>query len=1242
MSLELPGIGSIIPQALHDFAGTSRFEVRRQLGQGGTGVVYEAWDRERRLAVALKTLREIDANALYRLKNEFRALRGLQHPNLVSLGELIEDAGHWFFTMELVDGVDFLEWVREDAEGSGIDRASHVSPSADTLQGMRPRLTQKAAPMVNFDQLRVALGQLARGLGVLHDAGKVHRDVKPSNVLVDAQGRLVLLDFGLIWDMSDGHRRSMRHVVGTPEYMAPEQATGDAVGPPADWYSVGVLLYESLCGRAPFEGPPMRVLLEKQQRVAAPPSQLVDNVPEDLDELTSALLQFDPEARPSGTQVLRALGLGASTPRSYPGLVTQTSVFVGRGREEALLDAAFQDVTRGACSCVAVCGESGLGKSTLVRHFSRQLEESGRATVLSGACYENELVPYKAVDGAVDDLAGALARLDAAVVATLLPRHVDLIARMFPVLGRVDAIARARVSPTGHGTDPHEQRARAIHALRKLLVALGKRAPLVLLIDDVQWADLDSVRLLQRLLAPPDPPRLLLLLTARTRDAVERFGLVAPSRIIDLAPLTPAAALELTHQLAMRADGSGMLGEDVIAADAGGHPFFIQELVRYAALSGKPTGGVSVDDAIRARAGDLEPAGRRLLELLSVSGAPLLQSVLRVAAGLEPHEFTRQRAILCAVNLARLDAGSRDTLALYHSRVGEAMRGAAGVDPPALHAQLATALERSGVAEQQPELVVQHLEQAGDAARAGDYARRAAERAEAQFAFDRAAALYRTALRVGHFASADTHALRMALGHSLVNTGRGPEAAEVFLEASDHEDPVIQLDCRRLAAEQLLISGHIERGLQMLEKLLVDIGTPLPRTPARTVAALLWQRLRLHLRGLGWKPRSASQVTRESLIRLDAHHAVSHGLSMVDYVRGALFNARHLRLALDGGDMVRIGDALAQEAVFIGCRGGRGMARAQRLADLARELGERSQDAKLQAFAVACDGALAYFAGRFGEGASKLSTGSEMLERVPVTDAWELTNTRLFQIFDYGLMGALKAARGLSERYLADADSRGDAYFGTSLRRVSVYFELAGGNVTGARERLASATWPANPVWFHIQSHYELEARAQLALYEGDADAALAALEPTFAQLQSSPLARIQIVRVLGLWLRATLALSCERLPVKRALRLAGGLARRLERERISYASSMAELVFAGMAQRSGHLELARERWARAVALADAGETSAYAAAARFRLGTLIGGDEGATLVQAAGAWATAQGVVSERCFDMIAARPLA
>ncbi|MBX3271185.1 MAG: protein kinase [Sandaracinaceae bacterium] len=143
-----------------DFDGTSRFELRRRLGEGGMGVVYEAYDAERRQLVALKTLQRADARSLLRFKNEFRALHDIEHPNLVSLYELFEHEGAWFFTMELVEGVDFLTHVRGHEPRAGLDEA----------------------------KLRAAMGELARGVVALHRADRVHRDIKPSNLRGDARG----------------------------------------------------------------------------------------------------------------------------------------------------------------------------------------------------------------------------------------------------------------------------------------------------------------------------------------------------------------------------------------------------------------------------------------------------------------------------------------------------------------------------------------------------------------------------------------------------------------------------------------------------------------------------------------------------------------------------------------------------------------------------------------------------------------------------------------------------------------------------------------------------------------------------------------------------------------------------------------------------------------------------------------------------------------------------------------------
>jgi len=211
--------------------GDGRFELVRRLGAGGTGVVYEALDRERDLRVALKQLTRLDAQSLYRFKSEFRALQDLDHPNLVRLGELVEDGRTWFMTMELVEGEEIVAYCRPGGR-------------------------------VDHDRVRHTFAQLAAAIEALHLSGKVHRDIKPANVLVDHGGRAVLLDFGLLFDPL-GAEASDDAVVGTAAYMAPEQAASKSVGPAADWYGFGAVLYEALTGVLPFAGNLVEVLTEK-------------------------------------------------------------------------------------------------------------------------------------------------------------------------------------------------------------------------------------------------------------------------------------------------------------------------------------------------------------------------------------------------------------------------------------------------------------------------------------------------------------------------------------------------------------------------------------------------------------------------------------------------------------------------------------------------------------------------------------------------------------------------------------------------------------------------------------------------------------------------------------------------------------------------------------------------------------------------------------------------------------------
>src|SRR6185295_8269497 len=213
-------------------ASFGHFHLIEKIGEGGMGVVYRARDGERNQLVALKTLQRMSPAGLSRFKQEFRILADLSHRNLVTLYELFKDGERWCFTMELVEGVPFMRYLAGGDESTSLADAERL------------------------ERLRDAFSQLCDGLGALHGAGKIHRDVKPSNVLVSPEGRVVLLDFGLAAELgpSGNTQSTTAPLIGTIGYMSPEQAGGEPVSFASDLYSMGVMLYQALTGHMPFEG----------------------------------------------------------------------------------------------------------------------------------------------------------------------------------------------------------------------------------------------------------------------------------------------------------------------------------------------------------------------------------------------------------------------------------------------------------------------------------------------------------------------------------------------------------------------------------------------------------------------------------------------------------------------------------------------------------------------------------------------------------------------------------------------------------------------------------------------------------------------------------------------------------------------------------------------------------------------------------------------------------------------------
>jgi len=243
-------------------------------------VVYEVHDRDHNAAVALKLLSRVDPTSLFRFKHEFRALADIVHPNLISLYELFAEGDRWFFTMELVEDLGFLSYVRPSLAGpsdTGFEPTLTVSGDTTTATDPDDECTTvvPVPSLLDEQRLHAVLSPLVDGVGALHACGQLHRDIKPSNILVNASGRVALADFGLVTHLaSEAPDRAIKGtgIFGTPAYMSPEQANGEELGAASDWYSFGTVLYKLLTGLPPYTGTTSQILEAK--RLRRPPPRL--------------------------------------------------------------------------------------------------------------------------------------------------------------------------------------------------------------------------------------------------------------------------------------------------------------------------------------------------------------------------------------------------------------------------------------------------------------------------------------------------------------------------------------------------------------------------------------------------------------------------------------------------------------------------------------------------------------------------------------------------------------------------------------------------------------------------------------------------------------------------------------------------------------------------------------------------------------------------------------------------------
>jgi predicted ATPase len=586
------------------------YEIVSEIGRGGMGVVYKALEPSLGRHVALKFLPAEyarDPERLERFRREARTASALNHPHICTVHALGEHEGRPFLVMELIEGV--------------------------TLRGLANRgpKVAEATPLV---------GQAARALAAAHAAGVVHRDVKPENIMVRGDGYVKVVDFGLARRLPSlahpdpgGCDTDPGILLGTAAYMAPEQARGEPAESASDVFSLGIVLYQLVTGRHPFEADSaLGMLYAIVTRPPVPPSRLNAEIPTPLEGLLGAMLHKDARLRPTAAEVVAALAALAERPEARPARSATARPIVRREPELAALRAVLAEADAGRARVVCVTGEPGLGKTTLVEDFLDELAAPGPGCrVARGRCSER--------------LAGSEAYLPVLEALSELLR-TDASGSVARLLRVVAPAWYAQVAVDAGPSQALSQQA-MLRELTGFLQETSRLGPVVLFFDDVHWADLSTVDLLAHLGRHCRGLRVLVVVTCRPTElllgphAFRRVQLELQGQGVctELA-LGFLGRSDLDRYLALAFPGHALPADfvDLIYSRTEGSPLFLTDLLRYLRERGviAESGGrwvlghplpdlrhelpESVRGMIQRTLGRLDEADRRLLGAASVQG----------------------------------------------------------------------------------------------------------------------------------------------------------------------------------------------------------------------------------------------------------------------------------------------------------------------------------------------------------------------------------------------------------------------------------------------------------------------------------------------------------------------------------------------------------------------------------------------------------------------------------------------
>ncbi|MFY0578063.1 hypothetical protein ACN28S_30445 [Cystobacter fuscus] len=410
-----------------------------------------------------------------------------------------------------------------------------------------------------------------------------------------------------------------------------------------------------------------------------------------------------------------------------------------------------------------------------------------------------------------------------------------------------------------------------------------------------------------------------------------------------VGPLLADDAVRIVLKSLGSTDAESLRQAKLIAQESLGNPLLLEELVRFfqsgrSREDGSSNGwGASLGQLFDERLRHLPEDSRRLLDLVAVAGQPISQEIAVKAAQLGDDALSTLARLRFSQFLRTRAEGERASVEVSHDRVREHV--VAQLSAPMLagyHRRLAEVLK--ALPDIDPEVLLIHFRGAGQLREAALQAVRAAEKAARALAFNRTAELLGLALEWSEgtveAGFPDRRVLELRRAESLAHSGRGGEAAPLFIRLAEQAPESEWLDLQRCAVEQYLATGHLDEGLAHLDSLLGRLRLTYPRSTARALFRLLWMMLRLRVRGVEFRERLDSEIPRDTLTRIDMCWAVGKALADVEPLRGIGFQIHSLLLALDAGAASRVARGLVMLGpmqIWLGTS--RGIAKGSRLLD---------------------------------------------------------------------------------------------------------------------------------------------------------------------------------------------------------------------------------------------------------------------------------------------------------------------